>query len=289
MIKTPVTAKYYTVLGIAILLLFAGVSCLPLSSTPGAKPAVTVVEVNREVTRVVVQEVTRIVEVPVTVTPEPNPVPTDTPLPTQTPTSAASPTITPTPLPAAVTILIHTECLYGPDPDYLGRFEIQAASPQAVIGRNPDTSWVEIQGSDHKDPCWVKAELVKVNSGSLEAMPVVQPDLSPYSTLYPPPQAVSSYRDGNFVTIFWNPVPMTEADYHGYLIETWVCLSGKQVFVPFSKTTTFDDTAMKAVKVADEPGCLEPSSARIYSVSAEGYSKWTNVPWQPFPTATPTP
>ncbi len=145
-------------------------------------PAVTVVEVNREVTRVVVQEVTRIVEVPVTVTPTPNPVDYRHPGADTGTHQRGLAHHHADPRAAAVTILIHTQCLYGPDPVYLGRYEILAASPQAVIGRNQDSSWLDVQGSDHKNPCWVKAELVKVNSGSLDAMPVAQPDLSPYST-----------------------------------------------------------------------------------------------------------
>ena len=89
------------------------------------------------------------------------------------------------------------------------------------------------------------------------------------------------------MTIFWLPVPMAEANYQGYLIETWVCQGGKQVFVPLAKSTTFDDTVMKAVKVTDEAGCSQPSSARIYSVNTEGYSTWKAVPWAAFPTPTP--
>ena len=290
--KRPVSMKYYQGFLIAILLLFAGVSCLPFGPAPATTPDITVVQVNREVTRIVVREVTRIVEVPVTVAPSVTPVNTDTPVPTQAPTSAASPTITLTPVPVAVTMLIHTQCLYGPDPAYLGRYDLEANSPQAVIGRNPDGSWLVVKGSDHTNPCWVKTTLVKVNSGNLVDMPVAQPDLSPYSTLYPPPPAVSVNRVGNDVTIFWLPVAMTEADYHGYLIEAWVCQGGKQVFFPKSYSTSFDKNAsMLALKVTDEQGCLEPSSARIYTVNTQGYSKWKSVvPWPAAasaPTATP--
>jgi hypothetical protein len=287
--KHAFPTKYGLVVVAAFLLLFAGVSCLPFAATPATTPIIQMVEVNREVTRIVVREVTRIVEVPVPVTLTPNPVATDTPTPTQTPTSTVSPTITGTLLPPAVTIQIHTQCLYGPDPVYLSRYELLAASPQVVIGRNQDSSWVYVQGSDHKNPCWVKAGLVKVNSGSLAATPVTEPVLSPYSTLYPPPSAVSTNLVGNDVTIFWLPVPMTEADYHGYLIEARVCQAGKQVFVPKAYVTSFDkNSTMLAVKVTDEPGCAQPSSARIYTVNNQGYSTWKNVPWPSRPTASPT-
>ena len=282
--KQAYFAKYYKVVVGALLLLFAGVSCLPFAATPTPTPIIQMVEVTREVVR----EVTRIVEVPVTVTPSPIPVDTDTPAPTQTPTAAASPTITLTPVPPVVTILVHTQCLYGPDPAYLNKYELLAASQQVVIGRNQDSSWLYVQGSDHKNPCWVKVELVKVKSGSLDATLVTEPELSPYSTLYSSPPAVSTNRTGNAVTIFWLPVPMTEEDYHGYLIEAWVCQGGKQVFVPKSYITSFDkNDSMLAVKVTDEPGCLEPSRARIYTVNNQGYSSWKNVPWPAWPTFSP--
>jgi hypothetical protein len=291
--KQAFSMNYYKGFVIALLLLFAGVSCLPFAARPSTTPVVTVVQVNREVTRVVVREVTReviqTVEVPVTVTPTPIPIDTDTPVATQAPVSAASPTSLLTAVPPVVTMLVHAQCLYGPDPAYLSRYDLLAASQQVVIGRNPDGSWLFVQGSDHKNPCWVKAELVKVNSGSLDATLVSEPVLSPYSNLYPPPPAVSTNRVGNAVTIFWLPVPMTEADYHGYLIEAWVCQGGKQVFAPVSYITSYDkNDSMLAVKVTDEPGCSEPSSARIYTVNNLGYSPWKKVPWPVWPTLSPT-
>jgi hypothetical protein len=152
-----------------------------------------------------------------------------------------------------------------------------------VIGRTQDGLWLEVQGADHKYPCWVKAGIVKLVSGSLNAQLVTDPVLSPYSTLYPPP-VVSPNRVGNEVTIFWNPVAMTEEDYHGYLIEAWVCQGGKQVFAVQSKITTFDDTAMKALKFTDEPGCLQPSHASIFTVNNLGYSTPNTVPAWPAPT-----
>jgi len=285
----PVPAKYYQGFVIAFLLVFAGVSCLPVFATPAPNPTAQPVLVVREVTR----EVTRIVKVPVTVTPSPTPIDTDTPVPTPTktatPTSAFSPTITPTPAPPAVTVLIHTQCLYGPDSVYLSKYELQADSQQVAFGRNQDSTWLLVEGADHKNPCWVKAELVKVNTGSLTDPPVTEPVLSPYSSLYPAPPAVSANRIANEVTVFWMPVPMGEADYHGYLIEAWVCQGGKQVFVPKSYVTSFDkNDSMLALKITDEPGCLEPSSARIYTVNSQGYSPWKQVPWAAFPTPTPS-
>jgi len=275
--------KYFKVFVIAFLLVLIGVSCA--GSVPAATPIQTVVVLQQVITKVV----TQIVYVPVTVTPTATPYIADTP--TALPPTAVTtpPTATVTPLPPPVTVQVHTQCLYGPDPAYIGRYDILANSQQVAIGRNQDTSWLLVQGSDHKYPCWVKAALVKVDTGSFTDPPVVNPDLTPYTTLYPPPPAVSANRVGDDVTIFWLPVPMTEKDYNGYLIEAWVCQSGQQVLVPISYVTSWDkNSTMMAVKVTDQAGCSESSSARIYSVTTNAYSSPKTVYGWPAP-VTPTP
>jgi hypothetical protein len=278
--------KYARIFVFVILIIILGVSCSPLATLPASTPVLQTVIV----TKVVTQEVTRIVEVPVTLTPTPSPVDTDTPMPT--PTEVNSPTITPIPEPPAVTVLVHTQCLYGPDPAYISKYEILAASPQVVIGRNQDSSWLYVQGSDHKNPCWVKALVVKVDSGNLSDALVTDPILAPFSTTYLPPAAVSTNRAGNVVTIFWQPVTTTEADYNGYLIEAWVCQGGQLVFVPQAFVTSFDkNSSIMAVNVTDEPGCQEPSHARIYTSTKQAYSAWKSILWPAASTAslTPTP
>ena len=277
--------KYYKVFVITLLLVLIGVSCGPLAA-PAATPMQTVVVLQQVITKVV----TQIVYVPVTVTPTPTSYITDTPGPTSTNTPTAittPPTATATPPPPSVTIQVHTQCLYGPDLAYIGKYDILANSQQVAIGRNQDTSWLYVQGSDHKNPCWVKAALVELNTGRFTDPPVVIPDLSPFTTLYTPPPAVSANRVGNDVTIFWLPVAMPEQDYNGYLIEAWVCQGGQQVFVPMKYFTSFDkNTAMMAVKITDEPGCSEPSSARIYTAMTTAYSSPKEIPWKPATTVT---
>ena len=286
-----ISLKFYKIFVIAFLLIFVGVACSPaLATAPAPTPIVLTVIVMQEVTR----EVTRMVEVPVTVTPAPTPVDTATPTPTLTasipPTGSPSPTSTSTVQPPTLTVLVRTQCLFGPDPAYISMYDILANSPQIAIGRNQDSSWLYVQGSGHNNPCWVKAALVKLDSGSLTDPPVASPVLSPYTTLYPPPPAVSANRIGNVVTIFWLPVPMTEQDYNGYLIEAWVCQAGKLVFVPKSYVTSYDkNSSMLAVNVTDEPGCPAPSSARIYTVITNAYSAWKTVTWPPWVTPSPTP
>ncbi len=281
----PFSRKYFKFFAIAFLLVLAGVSCQ--GSSPAATPVQTVVVLQQVVTKIV----TQIVYVPVTVTPTQTPYLSNTPAATATLTPAATitpPTATITPRPPSVTVLVNTRCLFGPDPAYIGRYNILANSTQIAIGRNPDTSWLLVQGADHKYPCWVKAGLVKLVTGNFTDPPVITPDLTPYTNLYPAP-VVSAARTGNDVTIFWLPVPMTEQDYNGYLIEAWVCQSGQQVFVPMSYVTSYDkNSKMMAMKVTDESGCSAPSTARIYSVTTNAYSSPRSVPVWPA-VVTPTP
>jgi hypothetical protein len=274
------------------LLVLIGVACLPVApAAPAATPGQTVVVLQQIITKVV----TRIVYVPVTVTPTRTPYYTDTagPTDTKTPTAVTTPpTATITLQPPTVTVLVHTQCLFGPDPAYVSKYEILANSPQVAIGRNMDTSWLYLQGSDHANPCWVKAALVKVVTGSYTDPPVVPAVLTPYTTLYPPPPAASASRAGNDVTIFWLPVPMPQDVYNGYLIEAWVCQGGQLVFVPKSFVTSFDkNSSMLAVKVTDQAGCSTPSSARIYTSITTAYSSPKNVIWPAasMPALPPTP
>lgn len=275
---------------IALLLVLIGASCAPVKALPTPTPAIQPVEVTREVTREITLEVTHIVEIPVTVTPTLTPVYTYTP--SLTPTLTIPPTITPTPEPPVVTVLVHSQCLYGPGSAYLYKYGLLETSWMEVIGRNLDGSWLYVQGVHGWNPCWVKATLVKFNTGGIKDVPIAWAAL-PYSNLYQPPQAVSANRVGNEVTIFWQPVWMTEDDYGGYLIEAWVCQGGQQVFLPIGYVTSFDsNSSMIAVKVTDEPGCLVPSSARIYTAEKHGYSGYRMIPWPtygPIATGTPTP
>jgi hypothetical protein len=300
----PFSQKYFKVFIVAFSLVLIGVSCLPVA--PASTPIPTVVVLQQIITKVV----TQIVYVPVTVTPTPTlyitdtPGPTDTATPpdTDTPTAVTTPpTATITPQPPTVSLLVRTECLFGPDPVYIGKYDILANSTQVAIGRNTDTSWLYVQGSDHANPCWVKAALVKLVTGNFTDPPVITPLLTPYTTLYPPPPAVSTTRTGNNVTIFWLPVDMPQDVYNGYLIEAWVCQGGQLVFVPNNYIPTFADNAAKvaqknavmAIIVTDEPGCSAPSSARIYTSITTAYSSPKNVPWPAAPTPTvketPTP
>jgi hypothetical protein len=278
--KELVFSKIHKLSLVILIIVFFSVSCVPVAA-PQFTPVIQTVEVTREVTREVTQEVTLIVEVPVTITPTLTPDYTVTPSPT--------PSLTPIPAPAIASTLGITQCLFGPGSAYLFKYALNASSRMEVIGRNQDGSWIYIQDSEHKNLCWLKLESVKLESGNVADMPVTDPILLPYSELYTPPQAVSSNRVGNVVTVFWLPIAMPETDYRGYLIEARVCQGGQLALVPVGYAPSFDhNNAMMAVDVTDEPGCSIPSSARIYTVEKHGYSTWKNIPWPAWPISIPT-
>jgi len=274
---------FFRAFTVAVLLVFIGSACtnpLPNSHTT---PVIQTIQVTQLETILVTREVTRIVEIPVTVTPA------DTPSYTFTPsfnsTISSSPASAPKPL--EITILEHSDCLYGPGLGYLYKYSVFTDNPMEAIGRNMDSSWLYIQNVDGWNPCWIQATLVKFTSGDLNELPLIYSKL-PYSNQYQSPDA-SAHRDGIEVTISWKAVGMSFDDYRGYLIEAWICQGGAQKFVPISYVPPLaNNIGSQSVKVNDEPGCTMPSSARISSAQKQGYSNWSNIPW-PTVQATATP
>jgi hypothetical protein len=265
---------------VACIISLSAAACSPQIDRYTPAPVIQTVVI----TEVVTSEVTRLVENPVTNTPVPASVESMTP--TETPTITRTPTITPTLTPPRVSILVHSACLYGPGSAYLFKYGLNATVWMRVIGRNQDGTWLNVRSGNDPDwnACWIKATLVKFDIGKITDVPILWTAL-PYSNLYPPP-LVSANRVGNEVTIFWQPVGMTEDDYRGYLIEAWVCQGGKQVFLPIGYVTSFaQNTGMMAATVTDEPGCDVPSNARIYSTEKHGYSSYRMIAWPGFNSA----
>jgi hypothetical protein len=271
-------------------LIFIGVSCISsrlVSIHPN--PIIQTVEVTREVTRVETFEVTHMVNIPITNTPSPTLGQTFTP--SQMPTITSTPSITPTYAPPKITILETSACLYGPGSAYLYKYGLNATVWMTVIGRNMDGTWLNIKSpvDPVSNACWIKSTLVKFDTGDIKDVPIIWTAL-PYSTLYKPPAAVSASRVGDEVSIFWQPVWMTEDDYVGYLIEAWVCQGGTLIFLPIKYATSFDqNSSMMVVQIKDEPGCDLPSSARIYTAEKHGYTDYRMILWPGFAsTTTPT-
>jgi hypothetical protein len=277
----------------AAVTLLTSAACSPQPAAPTPSAAVETV--------IHTVEVTRMVEVPVTVTPQPtsaeSPTPTKSPTITDTPTE--SPTITDTPTPTytptysapRIRVLMWSQCRYGPGVGYLYEYDLFEGNLMEVIG------WQEIlahQKDDTWEPsiwlyvralggginiCWVNSNLVNVYQGDIFDAPRYTARM-PFSQLYKPPVAVEAWREGNNVTVMWSSVWMTEDDYRGYLVEAWVCHGGQLYLAPVGYKGV--NIANPAVVIPDEPGCSEPSNARLYTVEKHGYTQWIRVPWPGF-------
>ena len=281
-------------------------ACAPAASPVPPTAIIQTVEVTQQMTEVsthvVTQEVTQIVEVPVTNTPTVTPDWTATP--TLSPTPTKKPTATQPWDPPRVAVVglpgtTGTVCYYGPDEAYLYKVRENNTIWMRALGRNEDGTWIVIDAGTKITnlACWMRTSMVKFLKGKLADLPVTWLDLTPsynYLTgaaLYPPPKVFTTQRQGNEVTIIWQPIWMTEDDYRGYLIETWVCQGGRLVFRPIGFVTNVYDNEVHrlkggpySVKVTDEPGCTQPSRGRLYAVEKHGYTNYQILPW---PAATP--
>ncbi len=210
------------------------------------------------------------------------PLPTDTPEPTDTPTPAGPPTITPTPsrtptitptptfdFPDGV-VQTQANCRYGPGAAYLYEWGLFPGDRVEILGRNDLGTWVYVKPRFYVDRCWVKASLLEVTGDIFSVAPYYS--RLPFSELYRPPTNARASRQGDEVTIAWDPVWMTKDDYRGYLIEAWVCRDNQLIFTPVQIDGTL-------VTLTDEAGCTEPSSARLYTAEKHGYTQWVAIPW----------
>jgi len=283
---TPSKGSYKVVTLVALVALTAA-GCLPVAFARPTRPVVQTTEVSREVTGKVTQEATLIVpvSVPATITPTLAPTITLTPsltstitptptislTPSLTSTFTRTPTITPTPPQSRVTILDHIGCWWGPGDAYGTRYGLPATVWMNVKGRNPEGTWILVEDGGHANPCWVRTEFTHFTDGgdlTTHNLQILDQDAAlPYAfNLYKSPDGVQTFRTGTKVEVYWNAVWMTEDDYEGYLIESWLCLNGQLVFKPISsKPDLSQNSGTLGIIIHDEPGCQVASSARIYT------------------------
>ena len=210
-------------------------------------------------------------------TPTATPTPTPTLTPTITPTPTATPTITLTPTYAILRaqVMVRANCRYGPGAVYLYKYGLVVGSNLEVIGRNDLGTWILIQAIGGNNPCWVKASLMDIKGEVMSVAPTYIP--LPQSPYYGPPTGVWATRDGENVTISWNPIQLRAGDETAqtpYLIEAWVCREGQIVFTPIGPIQPI-------YTLQDEAGCAEPSHGRVFYVEKHGYTRWMEIPWPP--------
>ena len=209
--------------------------------------------------------------------PSPTPAPTLTVFPTPPPTQTPAPTPTPVPTYTYTVlrgqVLQRSNCRYGPGAPYLYKYGLVAGSNLEVIGRNAAGSWILVQAIGGNNPCWVRADLMAVQGDVMNVAPAETK--LPQSRYYAPPRGASAVRTGVEVAVYWSKIKWRAGDDSGqfpYLIEAWVCVDGQLVFTPVG---TYESSTI----IFDEPGCAEPSHARLFGVEKHGYTRPVEIPW----------
>jgi hypothetical protein len=165
---------------------------------------------------------------------------------------------------------MQANCRYGPGKAYLYSHGLYTGDRVEVHGRSSSGSWLWIKPENLDRHCWAAASVLEV-SGDVKALAIIQFQL-PKSTLYGPPTDVRAVRDGDLVTVYWEPVWMTEDDYRGYLIEATICQGGQLVWM----AVAIDGTSYE---FTDEHSCSGTSSGQLYTVEKHGYTDSVEIPW----------
>ena len=197
------------------------------------------------------------------------------PLPTSTPPYYSTLTQTPTGhFPALIVTALEEHCAYGPSPAYIHATHIHAGDRGAVIARFARSNWLLVQ-FDHLDyACWISPSVGEI-SGDVAGLPYAEPDLPPARAEYPAPVNISASREGDQVTISWEPVWRLAEDDRGYFAEFFLCQGGALVWW----TAWLPDQNATDITVTDQAGCDTPSSGNLYSVEIRGYSPPAAIPW----------
>lgn len=238
----------------------APVSTLPAASTATHPPAATT---------------TSTPTLTPTVTATLSPAPSIPPSPTET----ASPTPIPTyAILRGIVNVAQAVCHYGPGKPYLYKYGVIQGNRLEIIRRVQPGTFLEVRAIGGDNPCWLNPEWLDITGDLSTVQPIRPEDVKlPFSPYYPNGlSSVMASRSGSQVTIWWSPYVLKAGDdseQYPYLVEAWVCRAGQIVFEPSGSYQT-------TITILDEPGCAEPSHARVYAVEKHGYTPWIEVPWQ---------
>lgn len=212
--------------------------------------------------------------------------PTATQVPEATATfgPTSEPTVVPTTgvqsLSATVNVRL-LSCRYGPGPEYLYLYALRGGANIKLIGRTDGDNW-HWAWVDGRNRCWVNIRYLNI-SGDWQQLPIVYPGIArlPISPYYPPSAITRVTRDRNVVTVQWLEIPLRAGDEEDdsmqhYIVEAWHCQAGSLLFEPLATNET-------VMKIVDEPGCLQPSHARLFVQEKHGFSGPTEIPWPAWP------
>lgn len=235
-------------------------------------------------TPTVVLKTAESVQSEMTFTVVPSPVQTKTSTPTQLPSPTPTETRTATLLPTVASLRVkviapQVICHYGPGKPYLYKYALIGGSNLEAITRVEWGDFLQVRAIGGTNPCWVNPEWVEVDGSLLQLRTIpadeVELPLSPY---YAPLTGVSASRQGNNVTITWNPLILRAGDDSEqvpYLLEAWLCQEGEYKFIPLG-------SYQPSITVLDEPGCSNPSRAHILAAEKHGYTRPIEISWPEF-------
>lgn len=170
----------------------------------------------------------------------------------------------------------HVNCYYGPSKAYLYKYGLLKGNRLDIIGWQPDTGYIEVQAIGGDNPCWMNRDFMDIEGDLFTVKPVGPEEIKlPWSPYYPALAFAKAERNGNEVTVTWSPLKLKAGDdseQELYLLEAWVCRAGKLTFTPVG-------AYRNQARVTDEPGCREPSHARVYGVEKHGYTKYLKFDW----------
>ncbi|NPV55588.1 MAG: hypothetical protein HPY76_02790 [Anaerolineae bacterium] len=203
------------------------------------------------------------------------PLPSATPSRTPAPTQTGTPTVTATWAVLRGEVLQRANCRYGAGAVYLYKYGLVPGSNLEIIGRNDAGTWLEVRAIGGNNPCWVKADLMAPNGEIMSVAPVDPDDFNlPRSPYYAPPAVLSTVREGDAVTVTFTGIVLRPGDdslQTPYVVEAWVCRDGQILFEALGSD-------MNAITFIDEPGCAEPSHARLTAAEKHGYTAFVPIP-----------
>lgn len=147
-------------------------------------------------------------------------------------------------------IIDQAVCHYGPGAPYLYKYGVYKDSNLEIIRRLEGRNYIEIQAIGADNPCWVRADYFEIKGNVADVQLVYIDDVNlPISPYYSSLGGLSARRDGDVVTVFWQPLTLRAGDDSEqvpYIVEAWFCQEGQMVFVPAGSYQT-------SVKITDEP------------------------------------
>jgi hypothetical protein len=167
---------------------------------------------------------------------------------------------------------MQANCRYGPGTAYLYRWGLYPNDQADVRGRNWDGSWYWIHPFNlaKGQNCWASKIVFNETVDKSRVHYVTVP--LPHTTFAGPPGNVRAVRDGNHVTVSWDPVALSTEKKRGYLIEAQLCESA----LFYSLIIQTDNTSYT---FRDDKKCKQKSGGLLYTAEKHGYSDPVTIPW----------